>query len=152
MIRTREAHASDHSFLRRLHHAAYRDVVVRQFGNWVESDQDAWFDQKLDSPIQVIELDGVPVGAIAVHDAADHVFLAELQILPEFQNRGIGTRMLCAEIERATALGFPIRLRVLLQNRALALYQRHGFTVTGRTDTHYLMEWQPHSTVGFGRR
>jgi len=152
MIRAREADDSDHSFLRRLHHAAYRDVVVRQFGNWVDSDQDAWFDQKLASPIKVIEFDGVPVGAIAVRDAADHVFLAELQILPEFQNRGIGTAMLCAEIERATALGLPIRLRVLLQNRAVALYQRQGFTVTGRTETHMLMACEPRSTIGSGRR
>lgn len=143
MIRTREAEDADHSFLRELHHAAYRDVVTRQFGKWVESDQDAWFDQKLGSPIKVIELDAVPVGAIAVYDATDHVFLAELQIAPEFQNRGIGSAMLRAELERATALALPVRLRVLLQNRALALYQRHGFSVTGETETHYLMAWEP---------
>lgn len=151
MIHTREAEDSDHVFLRELHHAAYRDVVTRQFGKWVESDQDAWFEQKLGSPIKVIELDGVPVGAVAVYDAADHVFLAELQIAPEFQNRGIGSAVLRAEIERTATLARPIRLRVLLQNRALALYQRHGFTVTGQTETHYLMAREPFSAVGLGR-
>lgn len=143
MIRTRQSEDSDHGFLRELHHAAYREVVTRQFGTWVESDQDTWFEQTAASPIRVIELDGVPVGAISVHDAADHVFLAELQIAPEFQNQGIGSAMLRAELARATSLGLPIRLRVLLQNRALALYQRHGFTVTGETETHYLMAWEP---------
>jgi len=143
MIRTRQADASDHAFLRELHQAAYRDVVIRQFGNWVEADQDTWFEQQLGSPIQVIELDGVPVGAVALHDAADHLFLAELQILPEFQNRGIGSAVLRAELERATALARPIRLRVLLQNHAVALYLRHGFTITSQTETHYLMAWEP---------
>ncbi|HEY6729213.1 MAG TPA: GNAT family N-acetyltransferase [Polyangiaceae bacterium] len=151
MIRAREAEDSDRSFLRKLHHAAYRDVVTRQFGKWVESDQDAWFEQKQDSPIKIIELDGVPVGAIAVHDADDHVFLAELQIAPEFQNRGIGSTMLRAELERATELARPLRLRVLFQNHARALYERHGFTVTGHTETHYLMAWEPRSTIGSGR-
>lgn len=148
MIRTRQAEDSDHAFLRQLHHAAYRDVVTRQFGKWVESDQDAWFDQKLDAPIQVVEVDGVPVGAIAVHGADDHVFLAELQIVPEFQNRGIGSELLRAELSRAESLGLSIRLRVLLQNRALELYRRHGFIVTGETETHYLMTWEPRSAIG----
>lgn len=113
-----------------------------QFGQWVESDQDAWFAQKLlgDAILRIIEVGGIRLGAIGVSDAPDHVFLQELQILPEFQNQGIGTAILRAELERATALGLPIRLRVLQQNRARSLYERHGFTVTGETETHYLMQ------------
>ena len=139
----REAEPSDDAFLKELHHAAYRDVVTRQFGAWVESDQDAWFEQKLGAGgITIIEVDGIRVGAIGLEDAPDHVFLRELQVLPEFQNQGIGTAVLLAELERATAHGLPLRLRVLQQNRARQLYERHGFAVTGETETHYLMEWK----------
>jgi len=143
-IDTREAKPSDQAFLKELHHAAYRDVVTRQFGAWVESDQDAWFEQKGSNgaAFSILEVDGNRVGAIGVQDAADHVFLQELQVLPEFQNQGIGTAVLLAELERATALGLPLRLRVLQQNRARQLYERHGFAVTGKTETHYLMEWK----------
>jgi len=55
----------------------------------------------------------------------------------------IGTTILRAELARAAALGQPIRLRVLLQNRAFGLYQRHGFEVTHETETHYLMQRLP---------
>jgi len=129
------------AFLKELHHAAYRDVVTRQFGAWVESDQDTWFEQKLGAGgITIIEVDGIRVGAIGLEDAPDHVFLRELQVLPAAQNHGIGTAVLRAELERATALGLPLRLRVLQQNRARQLYERHGFAVTGETETHFLME------------
>ena len=140
MILTHEASASDHDFLKQLHHAAYREVVTRQFGGWVESDQDAWFEQGLgEATFHVVEKDGAPVGALAVQHAPDHLFLMELQILPECQNQGIGTAVLRSVLERAAALELPVHLRVLRQNRARALYERHGFAVTGDTETHYLM-------------
>ena len=141
MIRTRAARDSDHGFLKQLHHRAYREVVTRQFGTWVESDQDAWFEQGLrEAQFRIVEQGKVAIGAIGAHTAQDHVYLAELQILPEFQNQGIGGALLVAELERARALGLPVRLRVLRQNRARKLYERHGFEVTGETETHYLLE------------
>lgn len=141
-IHTRDAEVSDHAFLRGLHHAAYRDVITRQFGEWIESDQDDWFEKGLaDASFRIIEVDGIRVGAIGLQNAPDHVFLDELELLPEFQNQGIGTAVLRAELERATALKLPVRLRVLHKNRALQLYERHGFRITGVTETHYLMKW-----------
>lgn len=140
MILTREASASDHEFLKQLHHSAYREVVTRQFGGWVESDQDAWFEKGLsEAAFEVIEQDGAAVGALAVQQAPDHLFLMELQILPKCQNQGIGAIVLRLVLERAAALGLPVHLRVLHQNRARALYERHGFAVTGQTETHTLM-------------
>ena len=138
----RDAEASDHAFLRGLHHAAYRDVITRQFGEWVESDQDMWFEQGLaEAAFRIIEVDGIRVGAIGVQNAPDHVFLDALQLLPVFQNQGIGTAVLLTELERAAALGLPVRLRVLHQNRARQLYERHGFRATSVTETHYVMKW-----------
>jgi len=140
MILTRQATTADHDFLKQLHHSAYREVVTRQFGGWVESDQDAWFEKGLsEAAFEVIERDGTPVGALALQQAPHHLFLMELQILPECQKQGIGTAVLLIVLERAAALGLPVHLRVLHQNRARALYERHGFTATGQTQTHTLM-------------
>jgi ribosomal protein S18 acetylase RimI-like enzyme len=45
-------------------------------------------------------------------------------------------------MEEACQLGLHVRLRVLKTNpRALVFYQRLGFTRTGETATHDLMEW-----------
>jgi ribosomal protein S18 acetylase RimI-like enzyme len=140
MLRTRPATAADTPFLRELHRAAYRALVVRQFGSWDEREQDAFFEQSLrDADFEVI-LDGErAVGAVGTRLHDDHLFLAEMQVLPEHQNRGIGTAILRAQIRRAGELERPLGLQVLRENRAKALYERHGFAVIGETETHYLM-------------
>jgi ribosomal protein S18 acetylase RimI-like enzyme len=78
-----------------------------------------------------------------VREQAGCLELVELQILSERQNQGLGSLILEQQMQIASASGKPIRLRVLLENRARALYERNGFAITGQTDTHYLMEWKP---------
>jgi len=144
MLNLRDARVTDYPFLKELHHAAYREVVTRQFGKWVESEQDAWFQKGLsEAEFRIIESGGIPVGAIGVHEAPDQLFLAELQILPAYQRQGLGSAVLTLELERARELGLPVRLRVLRQNQARSLYARHGFATTGETETHYLMASRP---------
>jgi ribosomal protein S18 acetylase RimI-like enzyme len=144
MLRTRPATASDAPFLRELHHSAYRDLVECQFGSWDERQQDAFFEQSLrDADFEVI-LDGdSAVGAIGTRLHSDHLFLAEIQVRPEHQNRGIGTAMLRAQIARAVDLKKPLGLQVLRENRAKDWYERHGFAVISETETHYMM-LRPH--------
>jgi len=139
-MRTRLATAADHEFLRELHHAAYREVVMRQFGVWDERAQDGWFEAGLaNAEFRIVEAHSVPIGAIGVKRANDHIFIQEMQVLPAWQNRGIGSALLALEMERAAAQGLAVRLRVLRENRARGLYERNGFVVTGETETHFLM-------------
>ena len=42
-VTTRPAQDADTPFARAVHHAAYRDVVERQFGPWNEAAQDQYF-------------------------------------------------------------------------------------------------------------
>lgn len=144
MIHLRPSTPEDVPFLRDLHHRAYRDVVSRQFGVWDEEAQNEWFETALAAAeFSVVECDGQRVGAVAVSVDVECLRLVELQILPEWQNRGLGSTVLEVQMEHARAGRRPIRLRVLRENRARALYERNGFVVIGQTDTHCLMEWMP---------
>jgi GNAT superfamily N-acetyltransferase len=139
----RPAKAEDTAFLIQLHHRAYREVVERQFGAWDEAAQDRWVAEGLtEADFSVVERAGVAIGAVGLKEKADGFFLAELQLLPELQGQGLGTEMLRSVLQRAAAAHKPVALRVLLQNRARSLYERHGFVTTGQTETHYLMEWR----------
>jgi GNAT superfamily N-acetyltransferase len=143
-MKLRPATSTDTPFLRQLHHRAYREVVIRQFGSWDDDAQDGWFDKGLaDAQFSVVEENGEAIGTIASNDLPDRLVLVELQLLPEYQGRGIGTALLQAQLEWARRLQKPVTLRVLFESRARSLYARHGFVVTGKTDTHYLMEWRP---------
>jgi GNAT superfamily N-acetyltransferase len=141
-INLRPATETDKWFCRRVHHEAYRDVVTRQFGRWDEAMQDAFFDKNWAlSPHQVVELDGSPVGCFSREIKPDHIFLAEVQLLPEYQNRGIGSSLVRQQQDEGAKLGVPVRLRVLKESRARRLYERLGLVVTGETETHTEMEW-----------
>jgi predicted N-acetyltransferase YhbS len=139
----RPATPADTPFLKELHRRAYREVIVRQFGYWDDAAQDYWFQKGLaDAKFSVVEENGEPVGAIALQETPESLYLAELQILPEWQARGLGTALLRMQLEHAKQLQKPIGLRVLQASRARALYERHGFVVTEQNQTHYLMEWR----------
>jgi len=92
-------------------------------------------------PFLVVELEGEPVGTVSssIHD--DHLRVEELVVLPAFQNRGLGSYLLLRELDRARSLGLPVRLHTLRLNRALRLYERHGFVVTARRGEYVDLEW-----------
>jgi ribosomal protein S18 acetylase RimI-like enzyme len=140
-LRFRVATTADHPFLRRLDRAAYEPLAVRLFGAWDEAKQRARMDYKLrELRFRIIEQGGRAVGAVATSEHEDHVFLHEMMILPEHQNRGLGSLVLESELRDARALGKPLRLHTARLNRAQELYKRHGFRVTGGDEMFINME------------
>ena len=141
-ITTRPALDADTDFARTVHHRAYRDVVVRQYGVWEEEAQDRFFENDWETAaFEIILCDGVPCGYTRVEDRGADVHVRELVILPEFQGRGVGSHVLRGVIERAKARRVPVRLGTQHANRAAELYRRLGFREFERTATHVLMDW-----------
>lgn len=136
-MEVRAANEDDTEFLVDLACQAYRDVVIRQFGVWDESEQAARFTAKLARvPFEIGLYRGQPVAAVSSSVHPDHVFLNDLLVLPAFQNRGIGSELLLREIHRAQELGLPLRLHTLCENRAVRLFERHGFVDTERGEVY----------------
>lgn len=90
--------------------------------------------------------DGASIGTVSLEEASDHLTLIGFYILPSFHRKGIGTEVLVKILSEANAKRLPVRLRCLKWNPALALYTRHGFVVTGETDTHFRMERTAHDS------
>ena len=134
----------DENLIRKIHHAAYHDVIVEQFGSWDEKVQDVFFGKswKPETHEMILE-NNVPVGYVWIEHNKDHIFIHELVISPEFQGKGIGSQILKETIDEAKAKNIPVRLQVLKKNKAQNLYRRFGFKDTGTTDTHFEMELIP---------
>jgi len=141
-VTTRSATEADLNFARQTHHAAYRDVVIRQWGQWDEEMQDRFFDKDWgDAHFDVILADGTACGYLSVEDRVDAVHVVELVLCPEYQGRGIGTIVLRSVIARAVKRVRHVRIRTCLENhRAQSFYRRLGFREIGRDETHVLME------------
>lgn len=143
LLERRPATSSDTEFARISHHAAYRDVVCRQFGAWDEALQDQLFKEKwIPDQFEIVLCDGNPCGFLSVEDHPDHIYISEIVIAPQFQGRGIGSRLLNEERQRGREAESPLRLQVLRENRAIELYRRLGFKEYGTTETHIRMVWE----------
>lgn len=139
----RTATSSDTEFARTTHHAAYRDVVSRQFGAWDEALQDRLFEEQwMPDKFEIILCDGNPCGFLSIEDRPDHIYISEIVIAPQFQRRGIGSRLFNKEMQRGREAKSPLRLQVLRENRAIELYRRLGFKECGTTETHIRMIWE----------
>ncbi|WP_129139991.1 GNAT family N-acetyltransferase [Modicisalibacter coralii] len=70
------------------------------------------------------------VGFLSLNYTATHAYLRELQLVPAYRRRGIGSWLL-REVERLARHRRldRIRLRVLKNSPALDLYRRHGYRV-----------------------
>ncbi|HVF49924.1 MAG TPA: GNAT family N-acetyltransferase [Pyrinomonadaceae bacterium] len=142
-IDKRPASDADTDFARSVHHQAYRDVVTRQYGVWDVSAQDDFFAGDWDAPaFEIINCDGTPCGYLCVEDCDGDIHVREIVLLPEFQGRGIGSRILREIIERARLRRIPVRLGTHLANRAANLYRRLGFRQFAQTESHILFEWR----------
>jgi ribosomal protein S18 acetylase RimI-like enzyme len=138
----RAATDADRAFARHTHHLAFRELVERQYGAWVEAQQDGFFESSWAAmPHEILLSGGEPCGYLCVEDCSDHVHLHELVIKPDYQGQGIGTAVLDLVVEHARARRVPVRLRTHLANRAASLYRRVGFSEVGTANTHLLFEW-----------
>ena len=137
----RAATEADKPFVWQANARAYEEVVTRQFGEWDAEQQERKFDDKWRrATFEVVELGGERVGAIWSTDEGDHLWLREVFLLPNHQQQGVGAELVRQEIVKARRRSKPLRLRVLRESRARALYTRLGFSVCGETETHFWME------------
>ena len=117
-------------------------VYVRETYGWDEDEQRRLHEQRFSaSGIRIIVSQGQDIGLIASREADDCIRLLQLFLLPDAQAKGIGSHILAQVLAEATRAHRPVILRVLKSNpRATTFYERHGFAVTGETETHYNME------------
>jgi ribosomal protein S18 acetylase RimI-like enzyme len=141
----RPATEADYRWLWELKRATMRPYVEQTWGAWNDDAQEKFFRSTYRSDtIQVVEVDGRAAGLLHVEHHADAIFLANIQIASEFQNRGLGTAVIVALLEVAQRLQRPVRLQVLKVNTAAQrLYVRLGFKPIAETSTHQIMRWNP---------
>ncbi len=88
----------------------------------------------------IILCDSQVIGLLKLGVLDESVHIRQFQILPEFQNRGIGAKVLELVKRKATELNLPVTLSVLLHNPAKSLYLRSGFKVIEKNEFEYQLK------------
>jgi ribosomal protein S18 acetylase RimI-like enzyme len=140
----RAAQTEDYEFLFSLHREVMREYVEYTWGVWDDVVQrDDFRKQFIPSHLQIIQFQGRDIGVLFIEDRVEEIFIASLEILPEYQRQGIGSSVMQGLFEAAAKQNKPVALQVLKVNRrARSLYQRLGFGITGENDTHYIMAYE----------
>jgi ribosomal protein S18 acetylase RimI-like enzyme len=136
----RQATADDAAFVYHLHRSTMQDYVAQTWGAWNEEFQARMFTHWFEpARFQIVVVDDQDAGLVSVQRRPTELFLNTLEILPAYQNRGVGAAVIRSILAQGQAEGLPVALQVLKVNPARQLYARLGFTVVGETTTHYRM-------------
>jgi ribosomal protein S18 acetylase RimI-like enzyme len=132
-IARRLATPADSEFCFQLHKAAMGDYITAIWG-WDERRQRGFHTRSFaPGRWQIITADGAGIGMLDVEYRPAEIYLSRIEIHPDYQGEGIGTRLICALIDEAGQRGQDLVLDVLIVNhRAQALYRRLGMKEVAR--------------------
>lgn len=103
-----------------------------------------------DAEHRLVVVGGEKAGHILTAVRSGEIVLVDLALMPEFRNRGLGTRLITELQRRAAADGRAVVLQVLAGNPAERLYARLGFKIVGEHYPYRTMKWTLASEEAFG--
>lgn len=152
-LKLRTVTPEDDSFLLSVY-ASTRASEMAQ-AQWQEGQQEAFLKWQFDmqrreydarfpeAEYDVIEIDGEPAGRIWIGRSEDEIRLLDIALLPQFQNREAGTRLVINLIDEARRTGQRLRHMVfVLNDNADRFYERLGFVVIEEMGGYKHMEWK----------
>jgi ribosomal protein S18 acetylase RimI-like enzyme len=135
----RDAAPADADLVYQIKYQAYAEHAIRSYGSWDEAFQRRYTAGNLHCT-KIVLVDDTPVGWIACKEEVKQIEILDLHILPGYQRKGIGGKLISGIWERAARSGKEVHLSVLKTNPSITLYERLGFIAVGQTETHILMK------------
>jgi ribosomal protein S18 acetylase RimI-like enzyme len=124
--------------------AQWQEGQKEMFVSWQFGLQRREYDARYpDAAYDVILVDQQPAGRIWVGTDDAQIRLLDIALLPEFQNRGVGTALLHQLMDDARASGKALRHMVFMLNSdAKRFYERLGFVTIEDLGAYQHMEWK----------
>jgi ribosomal protein S18 acetylase RimI-like enzyme len=129
-ITTHPALPEDYDFVRTIYFETRRWVIEQQFG-WDEALESEKFRRlyKIEET-RVVFVNDQPVGWVQMRDTPKAIEMTEIFITTAFQDRGIGTQLITAALNRARAEGKIVLLSTAKVDPAKKLLKSLGFYMT----------------------
>ena len=132
---------SDYEFVYGVKKNAYKKYVEECWGAWIEEDQRNYFEKFMaavkNNAYIIMDGDnriGFYNGEILENGNYE---IGNICIIPEYQGKGIGTKLLKEKLEENKDR--DIEIQYFKQNPVGSLYARLGFVPNGETQFHYQM-------------
>lgn len=124
--------------------AEWQEGQKEMFVRWQFDLQRQEYDSRFpDAAYHVIFVDQQSAGRIWVGTDEEQIRLLDIALLPEFQNRGVGTALLHRLMDDARVSGKALRHMVfMLNSNAKRFYERLGFVTIEDLGAYQHMEWK----------
>ena len=133
-----------------------REPEMKQLPHWSEAMKNAFLEQQfqaqhsyyqnnyVEAKFWVLENKNERIGRLYYDEnVEDTIRIIDIALLPQFQNKGLGTMVLNGIFVRATEIQKPVSIHVERFNPAKKLYERLGFKMISETNgVYHLMEWK----------
>ena len=152
-VELRPVSESDNEFLLSIYASTREDELAQV--EWVEGQKEIFLRWQSDlqrkeyetrfpdADYRVIVVDQQPAGRIWVGTDDQQIRLLDIALLPQFQNRGVGTVLLKSLMAEAETAGKALRHMVfVLNNNADRFYERLGFKKIEDFGAYKHMEWR----------
>lgn len=151
----RPACPGDRDFLRVLFGDVRADEVA--LAGWPEARSEPFLDSQFalqsehfavhfaPGDAQIVEAAGQPIGRLYLHDSPEGRLVVDISLLQPWRGRGLGTALL-RQVQIQTRRSGLTRTWLHVEARnvgATRLYERLGFRIIDRGETHRRMEWKP---------
>ena len=144
IIKLRISTASDAEFAFNTIKETMREYAIATWGEWYEKDsRECAIKDTQSAKVEIIEVNEKPVGVLLVTRNTNEIEIEQIYILPEYQNKGIGSKLIGALQKEVQSLTIPLKLHVLIVNPAYKLYERLGFNTVKETNERRYMEFRP---------
>jgi len=140
LVSRRPAVETDRAFLEDVHVAALGPVALVGYGWVAERLRKQFHSEVAIENCEVILVDSMRAGYISIEDRGAFWYIDAIAIAPKYQRKGVGSAALQDLLVQTGRV--PVRLSVLLVNRARSLYRRLGFVVIGTDGRRELMEYR----------
>lgn len=137
-VQLRDVEESDFEWLYSLRSQTMSDYINGSGDKFTRESQIERIMKEFDS-ISIVRLDNQDIGMFKVKREKDSWEIIQIQLLPEYQGLGIGTKLIQKCLKDARIKGIPVYLSVLKVNPARSLYERLGFEIVEVKEKSYIM-------------
>lgn len=137
----REVTQQDYNFIYHVKTTTLKPHIELVWG-WDEAVQTKYLEESFGLETQlIISYEDKEIGILELNELNQRIDVVELEILPEYQRKGIGTNILKDIIQEYKGKGKNVGIGCFKINAdAKRLYERLGFILIKETPTHYVLE------------
>ena len=95
----------------------------------------------------IINLEEQPIGRLYVDRQKDKIKILDITVLPEYRNRGVGTKLIAEILQAGEQAEKPVQIYIESYNPSANLFSRLGFQPIAEEGINFLLQWNPNATA-----